>query len=96
MRASILRRWLLAPSLRACEHSGVTVSELKPYQDKIVVLHLKDGEIATAKVLFVDAEYEDIIVDIIATNRHYKNKGPANPAYTISVAVLTSVREISR
>jgi O-succinylbenzoate synthase len=74
----------------------MTVSELRPYQDKIVVLHLKDGEIATVKVRFVDAEYEDIIVDIIATNRPdlYK-RDPANSSYTIPVGSLASAQEVS-
>jgi len=45
------------------------VAELKPYEDKTVVLHLSDGEIATAKIVYVDAEYEDIIVDMVRTNR---------------------------
>jgi len=73
----------------------MTVSELKQYQDKTVIVHLKDGEVATVKISFVDAEYEDIIVDIIATNSPDEYKGPANSAYTIPVAALTSVQEIS-
>jgi hypothetical protein len=73
----------------------MTVSELRPFQDKIVVLHLKDGEIATVKVWFVDAEYEDIIVDIIATNRPDEYKGPANSSYTIPIGSLASAQEIS-
>ena len=47
----------------------INVSELKPFENRTVVAHLNDGEIATVKIAFVDAEYEDIIVDIVTTNR---------------------------
>lgn len=73
----------------------MTIAELKPYQDKTVVLRFCDGEIATVKVDFVDAEYEDIIVDIITTNRRDKYNGPSNAVYAIPVTDLASVDEIS-
>lgn len=44
-------------------------AKLKPYEDKTITLHLLDGEIATAKIVFVDSEYEDVIVNIVQTNR---------------------------
>jgi hypothetical protein len=50
----------------------MTIDELKPWQEKTVVLHLYDGEITTAKVDFVDAEYEDIIVSVLTSNRHLR------------------------
>jgi hypothetical protein len=53
----------------------MTIDELKPWQEKTVVLHLYDGEITTAKVDFVDAEYEDIIVSVLTSNRHYERPG---------------------
>jgi hypothetical protein len=51
----------------------VKVSELKPFQDREVTLHLKDGEVLRAKVDFIDLEYEDIGVTVIETNQpeHY-------------------------
>ncbi len=52
------------------------ITELKPYENKTVILHLLDGEIATAKIAFVDAEYEDIIVEIIQTNRPESYRKP--------------------
>lgn len=73
----------------------MTIAELKPYQDKRVILHLHDGETATVTVTFVDAEYEDIIAEIIETNRPEKYKGPSNAVYTIPAADLASVEEIS-
>jgi len=67
----------------------MTIEELRPYQDATVVLHLRDGEIAAVRVVFVDAEYEDLTVDIIQSNREYK--GPKGSAYTISAADVVSV-----
>ena len=47
----------------------MTIAEPKPHEDKLVILNLRDGESITAKILFVNSEYDDIIVDIIDTNR---------------------------
>ena len=66
----------------------VTVAELKPYEDKTVLLHFRDGEVATVKVVFVDAEYEDIIVDIVTTNRPHIYKNLSSAAYTISAVEI--------
>ena len=74
----------------------MTILELRPYQDKTVVLRLHDGEIVTVKILFVDAEYEDIIVDIIRSSRPAEYKGPTDAAYTIRAADISSVHEISK
>jgi hypothetical protein len=40
----------------------MTIAEITPYLDKTVILRLSNGEITTAKIAFVDNEYEDIIV----------------------------------
>lgn len=60
-----------------------------------MTLRFHDGEIATVRVEFVDAEYEDIIVDIINTNRRDKYKGPSMSVYAIPAADLATVDEIS-
>ena len=73
----------------------MTIAELRRYQEKTVILRLHDGEIATVTVTFVDAEYEDIIVDIISTNHPEKYKSPSNAVYVIEAAALASVEEIS-
>jgi len=70
----------------------MTIEQLKNYQDKSAILKLSDGEIATVKVLFVDFEYEDIIVDIINTDRPQRYK-QSDAAYTIDVADIVSVEE---
>jgi hypothetical protein len=69
----------------------MTITELRPFQDQTVILRLRDGEIATAKIAFVDAEYEDIVVDIVQTNRPEQYKGPPDSAYTIRAADIASV-----
>jgi len=71
------------------------ITELETYQDKTVVLNLKDGEIATVKIVFVDAEHDDIIVDIIRTNRPKQYKGPRDAAYTIRATDIAFLDEIS-
>ena len=74
----------------------MTIAELKPYQDKTVVLSLHDGERATAKITYVDAEYEDIIVDILHTSRPERYQVPiTNCAFTILALDVDSIQEIS-
>lgn len=74
----------------------MTVEELTPYQNKSVLLHLKNGEIARAKVVFVFAEYEYMVVDIVNTNRPDKyTAGISSAAYVIQASDLAAVEEIS-
>ena len=47
----------------------MTIDQLKEFQDCTTVLHLTDGETLTARISFVDLEYDDIIVDILETSR---------------------------
>ena len=71
----------------------MTIAEIRPYQDKMVILTLLDGEITTAKIAFVDAEYEDIVVDVIRTNRPDSYRD-SNSAYAIAAADLVSIEEV--
>lgn len=68
----------------------MTISELKSFQDCIVALQLKDGETLRAKVAFVDAEYEDIIIDVLETNQpeHYKDP---NACYAVAASDIATV-----
>lgn len=70
----------------------MTIAEVRPFQDRTVVLALTGGEITTCKIVLVDAEYEDIIVDIIHTNRPY-NYRSEDSAYAIAVSDVASVEE---
>jgi len=79
---------------KARENIGLmTIAEIRPYQDKMVILTLLDGEITTAKIAFVDAEYEDIVVDVIRTNRPDSYRD-SNSAYAIAAADLVSIEEV--
>jgi hypothetical protein len=69
----------------------MTINDLKFWQDKVVVLSLRDGEVTTAKVNFVDSEYEDIIVTVLASNRHYER--PSERAFTIAAVDISSIEE---
>ena len=72
----------------------ITISELRPYEDKTVRLRLLDGEVSTVKVNFIDPEYEDLIVDVIDTNRPNTYKD-LNSAYTIAISEIAAVEEVS-
>jgi hypothetical protein len=71
----------------------VTITELREFQDATVVLQLNDGEVLRAKIAFADIEYEDIILDILETNKpeHYKDP---NSAYTVKASDVASVQRI--
>jgi hypothetical protein len=71
------------------------IVDLQPYEDKTVILNLLDGEISTVKILFVDTEYDDIIVDIIHTNNSKQYTGPPDCVYTIRACDILSVDESS-
>jgi hypothetical protein len=71
----------------------MTFLEVRPYQDKIVILDLSDGEITKAKILFADAEYGDIVVDIITTNRPERYRRDTKSAFAIRVTDLISIEE---
>ena len=75
----------------------MTVAELKPFEDEIVTLHLRDGEIATAKSVYVDAEYQDVIVDVLSTNRLELYNVPVTAgAFTFPVSDVSLVQKTSR
>jgi hypothetical protein len=75
---------------------SVTFQEVRAYQDKIVILYLSDGEVTNAKIQFADAEHEDIVVDIISTNRPDRYRTETKSAFAIRAADLISIKEIAR
>jgi len=66
------------------------IFELRPFQDHQVVLRLKDGETLKARVVLVDMEYEDIIVDVVETTQPEHYKLP-NASYTIPASDILTV-----
>ena len=70
----------------------MTIAELRPYQDRTVILTLTDGETTTCTVALVDGEYEDIIVNIIHTSKP-DNYRRADAAYTIAARDVASIQQ---
>ena len=71
----------------------MTIAQLQKFQDCNVNLRLADGEVLNANIRFVDLEYEDIVVDIISTNRPLQYKGAKESAYAIKAAEIVSVEK---
>jgi hypothetical protein len=71
----------------------MTAAELMELQDATVVLHLKDGEVLRAKIAYVNLEYDDVIVDVLETNRpeHYKD---SNASYTVRASDVASAQKV--
>jgi hypothetical protein len=70
----------------------MTIAEIRPYEHKTVILRLSNGEITTAKILHVDDECNDFVVDILSTNRPDTYRNP-DSAYSIGAADLVSIEE---
>ena len=76
----------------------MTFAEMKRFEDKLALLKCADGEVIKAKVLFVDEEYADVILDVASTSKMEKwQKGHPNSdaAYVIPLAEIEFVQEIS-
>ena len=63
-------------NFRPAYNGQMKISELKGFQDRRVILKLADGETLRAFISFVDAEYEDIILDTDKPE-NYKTSGAA-------------------
>jgi hypothetical protein len=69
---------------------------LKECDQKIVRLHLDDGEIVTAKVLFVSETEQDLIVDLISsTDIERYEKTDVQPAFQIQFKDIVRVEPCS-
>jgi hypothetical protein len=68
------------------------LSVLKDHIDRVVTIDCMDGEVLTAKVLVVSEEDEDIIFDLVSTNRQDKyEKLDRQPAYLLRFQHITHV-----
>jgi hypothetical protein len=70
------------------------LAEITPCQDNTVILRLSDGEITRGKIAFADTEYEDIVFDLIRTNRP-GTYCECDAVYTLAIADLIAVEEVS-
>jgi len=72
----------------------VTIAQLRGLQKCTVVLRLTGGEVLMSRINFVDLEYEDIVIDVLETNRPEQYKGPKNSAYAIKAEDIASIERI--
>jgi hypothetical protein len=65
---------------------------LKDHDHQTVLLHLKDGEVVKAKILFVSETEQDVIVDLIScTNIARYQKDDVQPTYQYLFKDIKSV-----
>jgi hypothetical protein len=69
----------------------MTIDQLREYQDRVVILRRTDSEVLKARADFVDLEYEDLVVDILETDRPVQYRGPKNTVYTVRAADIASI-----
>ena len=72
----------------------MTIEQLQQFLDSKVILRLSDGEILTARINFVDVEYEDVIVDVVETSNPSKYRGPKNAVYTVKAGDVVSIEKV--
>jgi hypothetical protein len=69
---------------------------LKANVDRLVRIVSRDGETLVAKVLLVSEEDEDVIYDLISTDRESQyEKLDQQPAYRIGFPEIESVQTVS-
>ena len=62
---------------------------LKASTDKYVVIHIEDGEVIVAAVHFVSDEDQDVIYDVISSNRPERYRDDTSkPAYLMPFAKI--------
>src|SRR6202034_2768435 len=72
------------PSRSVVIMSGSDLSTLKSHVDRVAKIHTLDGEVIVAKILFVSESEEDVIYDLVSTNRESQyEKLDQQPAYRI-------------
>ena len=68
------------------------LSTLKSHVNRVAKIHTLDGEVLMAKILFVSESEEDVIYDLISTNRESQyEKLDQQPAYRIRFEEITAV-----
>jgi hypothetical protein len=75
--------------------SGSDLSTLKSHVDRVAKIHTLDGEVIVAKILFVSESEEDVIYDLVSTNRESQyEKLDQQPAYRIRFEEISAVEAI--
>jgi hypothetical protein len=73
----------------------MTSCELKPFHNRTVSITFHDGEVATARLTCSTEDCEDVIVDILGTDRPERYPQLHTSSYIVPAAELVSVAEIS-
>ncbi|KAA6465051.1 hypothetical protein DYQ86_03610 [Acidobacteria bacterium AB60] len=73
----------------------MTACELKAFHNKTVKIGFDDGEIATAHLTCSSEDCEDVMVDVLATNRPARYPQMHTCTYIVHAAEIESVAEIS-
>jgi len=72
------------------------IATLKDHIDKPVRIFCVDGEILTARVILVSEEEEDVIFDLLTTNRQDKyEKLDRQPAYMLRFMHIAQVEPVN-
>ena len=58
--------------LRGLELHSIDLEELRRSVDKVVTLFCTDGEVISAKIILVCEEDEEVVYEMLATNREKK------------------------
>ena len=75
--------------------NAADIQLLKSCVDKLAKIHCSNGEILTARIIFVWDEYGDVSFNIVSTNRPEKYENfPAGTAHTINLSDITSVEVV--
>jgi small nuclear ribonucleoprotein (snRNP)-like protein len=73
------------------------LKNLKASVDKRVVLHCTDGEVITAEIVSVSDEHEDVIYDIVSSNRPEVYQAmEGKPAFVIPFADISFVEVVEK
>jgi small nuclear ribonucleoprotein (snRNP)-like protein len=68
---------------------AMTLSDLKHFLDKTVILRMTNGETATARVRGIDEEYDNLIVVVLETSTPERHPGRV-AAYIIAASHIES------
>jgi hypothetical protein len=73
----------------------MTLCELKAFHNKTVSITFHDGEVATARLACSSEDCEDVMVDILGTNRPERYVQLHACSYIVPASELLSVADIS-
>lgn len=68
--------------------------DLKSFHNRTVVIHFRDGEIATARLTCAAENCEDVMIDVLGTSCPGSYDGPVHCSYIVPAAEILSVTEL--